>query len=42
LRPPSHRILFFYWRDNRFILLHHFMKRRGKHRRKRYTGQNNT
>jgi phage-related protein len=27
LRPLAHRILFFYWRDNKFILLHHFIKK---------------
>jgi len=30
LRPLAHRIFFFYWRDNRFILLHHFIKRSQK------------
>jgi phage-related protein len=30
LRPLSHRILFFYWRDNKFILLHHFIKKTQK------------
>lgn len=30
LRPLSHRIFFFYWRDNKFILLHHFMKKTQK------------
>ena len=30
LRPLSHRILFFYWRDNTFILLHHFIKKTQK------------
>lgn len=30
LRPLSHRILFFYWRGNKFILLHHFMKKTQK------------
>ena len=30
LRPLSHRILFFYWRDNTFILLHHFVKKAQK------------
>ena len=27
LRPLAHRIFFFYWRDNKFILLHHFIKK---------------
>ena len=30
LRPLSHRIFFFYWRDNKFILLHHFVKKTKK------------
>ncbi|MDR0853824.1 MAG: type II toxin-antitoxin system RelE/ParE family toxin [Clostridiales Family XIII bacterium] len=30
LRPIAHRILFFYWRDNKFILLHHFIKKTQK------------
>jgi len=30
LRPLSHRILFFYWRENKFILLHHFVKKTQK------------
>jgi len=30
LRPMSHRILFFYWRDKKFILLHHFVKKTRK------------
>jgi Phage-related protein len=30
LRPLSHRIVFFYWRDNKFILLHHFIKKTQK------------
>ncbi len=27
LRPLQNRIFFFYWKDNRFILLHHFIKK---------------
>jgi phage-related protein len=27
LRPNSDRIFFFYWEDNIFVLLHHFMKK---------------
>ena len=27
LRPLAHRIFFFYWQDNKFILLHHFIKK---------------
>ncbi|MDR1243040.1 MAG: type II toxin-antitoxin system RelE/ParE family toxin [Deltaproteobacteria bacterium] len=27
LRPLAHRIFFFYWRDNKFVLLHHFIKK---------------
>jgi len=30
LRPVVHRILFFYWKDNKFILLHHFIKKTNK------------
>ena len=30
LRPLSHRIFFFYWQDNKFILLHHFIKKTNK------------
>jgi phage-related protein len=30
LRPLAHRIFFFYWRDNKFILLHHFIKKSQK------------
>jgi len=30
LRPMAHRIFFFYWRDNKFILLHHFVKKTNK------------
>jgi phage-related protein len=30
LRPLAHRILFFYWRENKFILLHHFIKKTQK------------
>jgi phage-related protein len=30
LRPLSHRVLFFFWRDNKFILLHHFVKKTKK------------
>lgn len=27
LRPGKNRILFFYWRDNQFVLLHQFRKK---------------
>jgi phage-related protein len=27
LRPLSHRVLFFYLKDNKFILLHYFIKK---------------
>ncbi len=27
LRPLENRIFFFYWRDNIFVLLHHFIKK---------------
>jgi len=30
LRPISNRILFFYWKDNKFVLLHHFIKKTQK------------
>jgi len=30
LRPLSRRIFFFYWQDNKFILLHHFVKKTNK------------
>jgi phage-related protein len=30
LRPLAHRIFFFYWRNNKFILLHHFIKKSQK------------
>ena len=30
LRPMAHRIFFFYWQDNKFILLHHFVKKTNK------------
>jgi phage-related protein len=30
LRPLSNRIIFFYWKDNRFVLLHHFIKKTQK------------
>lgn len=30
LRPLNNRIFFFYWRDNTFVLLHHFVKKSQK------------
>jgi phage-related protein len=30
LRPLAHRIFFFYWRENTFVLLHHFVKKSQK------------
>jgi len=30
LRPMMHRVFFFYWQDNKFILLHHFIKKTKK------------
>jgi phage-related protein len=30
LRPLSNRIFFFYWRDNKYVLLHHFIKKTQK------------
>ena len=30
LRPLSNRIFFFYWKENKFVLLHHFVKKTQK------------
>ena len=30
LRPLANRIFFFYWKDNQFVLLHHFIKKTQK------------
>lgn len=30
LRPLKNRIFFFYWQDNKFVLLHHFIKKTQK------------
>lgn len=30
LRPLENRIFFFYWKDNRFVLLHYFIKKSKK------------
>jgi len=30
LRPLANRIFFFYWKDNKFVLLHHFIKKTKK------------
>ena len=30
LRPLKNRIFFFYWKDNKFVLLHHFVKKSQK------------
>lgn len=30
LRPLADRIFFFYWRENKFVLLHHFIKKTQK------------
>ena len=30
LRPLSNRIFFFYWKDNKFVMLHHFIKKTRK------------
>ncbi len=30
LRPLKNRIFFFYWKDNNFVLLHHFIKKSQK------------
>ena len=32
LRPLDNRILIFYWKDDTFVLLHHFIKKTQKHR----------
>jgi len=30
LRPLTNRIFFFYWKDNKFVLLHYFIKKASK------------
>ncbi len=30
LRPLNNRIFFFYWKNNKFVLLHHFIKKTQK------------
>ena len=30
LRPLANRIFFFYWKDNKYVLLHHFIKKTKK------------
>ncbi len=30
LRPLKNRIFFFYWKENKFVLLHHFIKKTQK------------
>lgn len=30
LRPLSNRIFFFYWKDNKFVMVHHFIKKSQK------------
>jgi len=30
LRPLDNRVLFFFWKDNKYVLLHHFMKKTNK------------
>ena len=30
LRPLKNRIFFFYWKDNKFILVHHYIKKSQK------------
>jgi phage-related protein len=30
LRPLANRIFFFYWKDNKFVLLHHYIKKSQK------------
>lgn len=34
LRPLRNRIFFFYWKDNKFVLVHHFLKKSQKTPRK--------
>ena len=36
LRPTRDRILFAYWEDNKFILLHHFVKKTKKTPKKEF------
>lgn len=35
LRPLSNRIFFFYWKDNKFILVHHYIKNHRKLRKRK-------
>ncbi|WYD14179.1 type II toxin-antitoxin system RelE/ParE family toxin [Fusobacterium animalis] len=35
LRPLNNRIFFFYFKDNKFILLHYFIKKLIKHLKKK-------
>jgi len=30
LRPLKNRVFFFYWKDNKFVMLHHFIKKSNK------------
>ena len=30
LRPLDNRIFFFYWKDNKYVMLHHFIKKTNK------------
>lgn len=30
LRPLSNRIFFFYWKDNKFVMVHHYVKKSQK------------
>jgi len=30
LRPIKNRIFFFYWKDSKFVMLHHFIKKTNK------------
>lgn len=30
LRPLSNRMFFFYWKDNKFVLVHHYIKKSQK------------
>lgn len=35
LRPLSNRIFFFYWKNNKFVILSHFIKKRKRHLKKK-------
>ena len=37
LRPLSNRIFFFYWKDNKFVMVHHYIKKSQKTPQKEIT-----